>query len=266
LGSMKGRPLKLVVGYLEGATKRDAEEYARGFIERYFASPKASYWAVYRHQNGYLYELHEGGRGLSYVPRLLKAFSSTGENRVFHIATVDRVVRFGMDQGRLQCELLPEKTSVRPDNIKPAGRMRRYGMAAELAWGGSLVFAVFSSAFMAFAIMQYMALPVVAERVQAPAKVVLPLLQWNAGVLNVGDDHYVAALKFVNNAWSVDKRSRSAPPEPKQTQGGTAQPPAQPAPAAAQEAIPVATAAPAASGRATTGMVAPPPPPAGQTQ
>ncbi len=62
----------VMFGYLEGVERKDAESYARAFGRRCLKSSESCWYAVEPLWSGYLYEIHEGGPGYSFLPALAK--------------------------------------------------------------------------------------------------------------------------------------------------------------------------------------------------
>lgn len=69
-----GAPIFVMVGSLSGGTMKDAVAYARGLAETYITAPDISRIRVYDDQlnNRYIYEIAEGGPGLSIIEKLLE--------------------------------------------------------------------------------------------------------------------------------------------------------------------------------------------------
>lgn len=72
-------PVKVIIGYLPDVLERDAMEYAMGVAERNCEQSSITYFDVFKYDGGFVYEIHEGGRGKAYVPEILKIFDDSGD-------------------------------------------------------------------------------------------------------------------------------------------------------------------------------------------
>lgn len=72
-------PVKIFIGYLPDVLERDAMEYAMGVAERNCEQSSITYFDVFKYDGGFVYEIHEGGRGKAYIPEILKFFEDAGD-------------------------------------------------------------------------------------------------------------------------------------------------------------------------------------------
>ena len=72
-------PVKIMMGYLPDVLERDAMEYAMGVADRNCEQSSITYFDVFKYDGGYVYEIHEGGRGKAYTPEILKLFEESGD-------------------------------------------------------------------------------------------------------------------------------------------------------------------------------------------
>ena len=72
-------PVKIFIGYLPDVLERDAMEYAMGVAERNCEQSSITYFDVFKYDGGFVYEIHEGGRGKAYIPEILKFFEEAGD-------------------------------------------------------------------------------------------------------------------------------------------------------------------------------------------
>lgn len=72
-------PVKILIGYLPDVLERDAMEYAMGVAERNCEQSSITYFDVFKYDGGFVYEIHEGGRGKAYIPEILKFFEEAGD-------------------------------------------------------------------------------------------------------------------------------------------------------------------------------------------
>lgn len=100
----------VLIGYLEGVAKRDAEAYARSFAIRALAPAERCFYAVERLWSGYLYEVQEGGAGRSFLPDLAREVDANVGCLVL-IPSGRRVFEMSVRNGRPVGSLLPEARS-----------------------------------------------------------------------------------------------------------------------------------------------------------
>lgn len=73
-----GAPTALLFGSIAGCSAKDADAYARGLAESTLTSPAMAFIRVFfdKPNNRYVYEVHEGGPGLSIVEKVLEALAA----------------------------------------------------------------------------------------------------------------------------------------------------------------------------------------------
>jgi hypothetical protein len=205
------RPIRILMGFLPNVTARDATEFALGVAEKNFDQPGIAFYDAFSYEDGYVYEVHEGGPGRAYAPSVIRYFKSLppfapGETHAVVLPTATRSVRIERTRGGLQTVLLPESSSHAPsEDVLATVKMRpavskRTGLLVSGA-------ALFVSGFfgLLFSLMAripaYEAPPAVpVERVDYNR---LPTAQWPR-LLAVPQDRYVKALRYDNGAWRVD--------------------------------------------------------------
>ena len=108
----QGHPNTVLFGYLEGVERRDAEAYARSFARRTLATAERVWYHTESIYTGYLYEIHEGGSGLSFLPELITAFEAEPAGTVL-VPSGRRVFELTVRNGRPTGALLSEERSVK---------------------------------------------------------------------------------------------------------------------------------------------------------
>jgi hypothetical protein len=211
-GRTRERPIRILMGFLPNVTARDATEFALGVAEKNFDQPGIAFYDAFVYEDGYVYEVHEGGPGRAYAPSVIRHFKSlppfvSGEPHAVVLPTATRSVRIERTRGGLQTVLLPESSLHAPsEDILATVKMRpavskRTGLLVSGA-------ALFVSGFfgLLFALMARMptyeappAVPV--ERVDYNR---LPTAQWPR-LLAVPQDRYVKALRYDKGVWHVDE-------------------------------------------------------------
>lgn len=205
------RPIRVLMGFLPGVTARDATEFALGVAEKNFDQPGIAFYDAFAFEDGYVYEVHEGGPGKAYAPDVIRYFKTLppfapGEAHAVVLPTATRSVRIERTRGGLQTVLLPESNSQSPSEgfagttkMRPAVS-KRTGL---LVSGAALfVTGFFGLLFSLIArIPTYDAPPVVTvERVDYGK---LPLAQWPR-LASVPPTRYVKALRFEKGSWRVE--------------------------------------------------------------
>ncbi len=243
---MKGRvgaPHKAVMGWIEpGGSRKDAVEYARGYAVKHMDAPEGCWFEVLPFLGGYLWEVHELGPGLSYLPATAKVLSDPLAKGWFR--TRKRAFQVAIQDGRPSLVLLPETLSKSvmenpKGEMRPSGKMRpviRKGTRV-LAFGSSVfgAGAVFLGATYAYAFLSLAYAPEPRRLDQD----LLPHRQWSR-VERVPPNLFVESMRFKEQAWTTNIKPvmRNASGRPT---GGTANA-GQPQPAAA--ATPPRPAAP----------------------
>lgn len=238
---LKALPIRVLIGFLPEVSKKDALAYAMGVGEKNNEQVGITYYDAFAYQNGWAYEVHEGGHGFAYLPSILAYYEGLGpfqaQNRssVFiHTATktlqVDR-----MHDGLVAVQLPAGSDVPQSDIVMPGPRLRPAIPTRKLfLYVGLGFFVVGALAFTAAnlgRIQPYLPPPKPsAEKIDLNR---YPLSQWNK-LSNVREGEYVTALRFENGGWRV-VTSGSGPARP------TAPPvPAVPAPSPARPGQPAA--------------------------
>ncbi len=220
---------------------RDAQAAARAFALRKFGPNDRAWYATRKFADGHLWEVHQGGAGLSYLPGIVEGISGGDHGKVW-IPSEGRALEIVVRNGRPICALLTESRSaaVFESGIAPvpaSGRMNRViksGMPAVYAGSAALLGAVMvlgaSSLFWLYAAKVVSINPPVATDQ-------LPHRQWNL-VREAGDTRWVQRLEYANGRWNVlwrDAPRRQATAAPSETPAAVVPASATgPAPAASQ--------------------------------
>lgn len=119
-------PIRILMGYLPEVTERDARDYALGVAEKHFEQPAIAHFDAFKYENGYAYEVHEGGEGYAYLPEIIRHFKEQGaylegEKTEVLLRTGTRMVKVIRQRVGLQAVLLPESTQLEPADWQPSG-------------------------------------------------------------------------------------------------------------------------------------------------
>lgn len=102
-------PIKAALGWLEGGSRRDSVDFAKGYATKHFDAPAICWHAVMPFMGGWLWEVQEGGPGRSFLPSVAKALAEGVEQSWFRVGT--RAYSISMRDGRPFCVLLPAAES-----------------------------------------------------------------------------------------------------------------------------------------------------------
>lgn len=227
---MTARPMRLVIGFLPGASKNDAVSAAQGYIERHFEAIDISGWYIQKAgRDGYYYEVQEGGEGRAYLPSVLKLLDKH-EELVITLTERSAKIQKG-SHGEPETVLLPEGRDEPETEGLKAGPRLHPAVGDARGWlfaGGSMFIVGLLVLFMGSALhqgMQHLKETSVAARDLGPigvmvetiaGDVVTPKLDWEPPkasalptaqtdrlVAAAQNDKYVLALRYANGKWDV---------------------------------------------------------------
>lgn len=244
-GSVPGgrQATNVMFGYLEGVERRDAEAYARAFGRRCLKASETCWYSVEPLWSGFLYEIHEGGPGYSFLPDLAREMDANpggvalvpSGRRVFELT-----VRNGRPVGALLSESRSREVQSRMAVVQPADRVdgRPFGLIVP-AWApqGHVRFhAILTSrrmkrltpavplqvaaAAVAFLAGATLMLGGSAAYFWSPHRTAnarnfdiarLPHRQWDSVLSAITASSYAAKLEFKDGKWTVETL---APPDP----------------------------------------------------
>jgi hypothetical protein len=224
------RPIRAVVGWIEGVGIKDAIAYAKGFIEKRFEARDRSFYAVAPFMGGFLYEVHEGGSGLGYLPGVVDALTRNPDAKVWFPCD-NRVYQVLVRDGKPLGMLLPEEDSRKfresaPVPLEPSAKMKpavRSGAATCIV--GASILAV-GALFLASACAFYLFIDTTIQTPRSVTLANLPHHQWQRVSKPASSGDYAESLSYsVTGAgsaggWDVkwkrasqDSSKNSAPPE-----------------------------------------------------
>jgi hypothetical protein len=219
------RPLKVLIGFLPDSSEKDTYFYMLGVAQKNLDSENIGWAGLTKFENGYAYEIHEGGQGKGYLESIinhfksLPPFSAEETHRAF-IRTATRTVRVERTPNGLYSVILPESDETPQSDWLTTGKKlaplveKRTGLFVM----GAIIFMTSLVALMGGYATRYQPYTqsfVSLERVPVSK---LPHSQWNR-LTNLPPGDYVQALKFEGNEWLVQTPSNPT---------GKATPPAKP--------------------------------------
>jgi hypothetical protein len=206
-------PIQIIMGFLPEVTSRDAIEYAIGMSEKYVVQQSLAYFHATKYENGYLYEVHEGGPGKAFGPEIAKLFASKGAYRGDEVtrvtlATSARMVEITRLRLGLSAVLLPESSV----QAATEGLVPRVMMTSAIPRRTAILYAgvglLVSGVLMAtlsgvfFRLKGYSAPPAQANDVISVRN--LPHIQWERLSAQLQPGDRVKALKYENNNWRTE--------------------------------------------------------------
>lgn len=99
-------PIQLLLGWLPKVAVKDARLYVSGLADKHCQSMRDSGYLLVPFDNGWAYEVQEGGPGKAYLPAILKTFTEARKAGM----PVEEVERFVIETTtrRVQVEIQPE--------------------------------------------------------------------------------------------------------------------------------------------------------------
>lgn len=238
--STKNFPIRVLIGYLPEVTEKDALSFALGVADKHVENIENAHYDAFKFQDGFVYEVHEGGTGSAFTPSILEYFEGLGPFNAeadarMHIRTATRTVEVIRKPSQVEAVLLPESAGLQSTPEPAPGSSMRPAMNKRtgVLVAGATVF--ITGFFAAIIIGSFMRLvPADSITQPAPQKIdvnELPAGQWAARLQNVQEGKYVRALRYNKNAklkWVLETADISDPSQqpapdaagPLGTQGG----------------------------------------------
>lgn len=249
------RPIRVLMGYLPEVSARDAKEYAQGIAEKHFEQMGLVFFGAFPYDNGFVFEVHEGGEGKAFAPEILKHFEAlgpyqVGEQHTVCIQTATRVLEVQRGREGLAAILLPENSPTRGDDwltptkaLTPAMDRRDkvfYTGAAIFATG--FVAVLLSGTVFRLQLQEEPAPP----KPRVVSASTLPMSQWSR-VQALPENAYVRALRYKNGRWEAPEIQTEAvsPPSGAPVVPGAPIPVPDPGAAAVPGPVPTPTPVPA---------------------
>ena len=199
-------PIRVLIGYLEGVKREDAVSFARNYAERHFDALDISYYYVQAFDDGFLWEIHEGGNRKAFLPSVIELFDT--ENEVY-IETAERTLRLARQREGVEMLLLPESaTDEQTQGIKASAPMKPVEDQG-ISWliAGGLFFLAGLVVVTASAVVNHLIASKDVEVIERGLEYQdLPVSQINRLYEN-SPGTYIKALKYQNGEWVVERAS-----------------------------------------------------------
>ena len=265
-------PIRILMGYLPEVTERDARDYALGVAEKHFEQPAIAHFDAFKYENGYAYEVHEGGEGYAYLPEIIRHFQEQGAYREGEkvevlLRTGTRMVKVIRQRVGLQAVLLPESTQLETDDWPPSAEKLQSALNQRtgfLVAGAGFFVAGFFALIVGSLMTRYQPYDSPAPPVMTSVDYEqLPIAQWSR-VQGLPPNEFVSKLAYDHKHWLQPViQTGDAPRAPSPTGGVLLGAPASGVPALPLSGSPLAasaTPAPAPAPAVAPPAVIPPPP------
>ncbi|MEA1937913.1 MAG: hypothetical protein U9N14_02325 [Pseudomonadota bacterium] len=218
-GGEQSHPVKIVIDFLEGTTRKsEAIAFARSFIESHFEAPDSAGWYVTPYQDGYVFEVQEGGENKAYLPAIMKALDEDPSVTVVVPMSRRMLEVKRLPSGAYGAILLPEgmeSTAEHQTSVYPSGSLtpfRRNGMGLFLT--GGLIFAIatvfFLLSFLFFLLDPY-TISTPLPKATDPDR--LPIHQWDKLTKSKTKEYYVKTLISEDGRRYRIERTKTPEPE-----------------------------------------------------
>lgn len=128
-------PSMVLIGFYEGVTKKALFEISKGYVNKYFDNPYMTNYRCKKHNNGYIYEIHDGSKDYSYIDPVIKNLALNG---FCYLLTRDKTIKVMEIHGKIQSYVMPvDDVEIIGDKVQPT-KSKTYKLYTES--GGFLVF------------------------------------------------------------------------------------------------------------------------------
>lgn len=201
-------PAAIHIGFMARIDKNDAIARVQGLIRRQLVAPDIAFWSIRPIDDGYAYEIHEGGHGHALLPAIMARFAAEPDASI-HLYAGNRAVRVTAQDGKPCSFVLPESERPAADSLTQGPRMRPFAPTGRGALiTGGVLFAASAILFLASAVATTVgSQTTAAEQAALNERVTnLPSLHYpKDGSILPGQ--YVGRVQFSGGRWTVDKKS-----------------------------------------------------------
>lgn len=200
-------PAAIHIGFMARIKRSDAIARLRGLIRRQVIAPETAWWFIRAIDDGFAYEIHEGGDGRAYLPGVLERLKAESGCAV-HLRAGNRIVRVTAHDGWPRSVILQEESKELLDAIPANARMTRF----EPTSSGLLIT---SGVLLVTAAMTFMATSVAVNSVSDPGQAVeaasrtrdLPVWHWPKAA---AQGQYVTRVQLSGGHWTTQVSSGTA--------------------------------------------------------
>ncbi|MCE6959713.1 hypothetical protein LAZ40_11850 [Cereibacter sphaeroides] len=204
-------PIQVLIGWLGDTSLKDVLEHARGFAADHLETLETAWFLALPFRGGYIFEVHEGGSGMGYLPDVVEELTRDPEQVVWIPSgtALNRVLTVRITEERVYSSILTESESamVRASGQEP---LERAGRMTPLVPKGVKVLALGAS----LAAIGTVTLLVAAVHSGLVGQQPLPSRPFNGKVLphsqivqlagNIHNDRWVSRIVFEDGQWRAD--------------------------------------------------------------
>lgn len=204
-------PIQVIIGWIGESNRKDVIEHARGFAADHIETLDSAWIAVNAFRDGHIFEVHEGGSGLAYMPDIIEQLTRDPDQVVWVPSgtVLNRVLTIRIAEDQIFSTVLTEaeSTLVRGSGQEPlarTGRMVRLvpkgtgALATGIALAAVGAFTLIGAGYYASLINQQ-PLP---SRTFNPEN--LPHSQIIRLSEGIRDDRWVSRIVFEDGQWRAD--------------------------------------------------------------
>lgn len=209
-------PVQIVFGFQAVGSAKDVESIAKERCVSKLA-PDISWYAIAPFAGGHLFECHEGGSGVAYLPEVIRELSLNMAAGEVHVPSGDRLFRIAMRDGHPICLKLSEQeskialtksTTVLP---KPTGKMKPAVKSGDGFIQVGAVLMAFGTIALFASIGYYFVSTATEQMSKTVAHEQLPHRQWDS-IRRLRTDQYVSRLRYTDGRWQIDFADNPKPP------------------------------------------------------
>lgn len=203
-------PSMVLIGFYEGVTKKALFEISKGYVNKYFDNPYMTNYRCKKHNNGYIYEIHDGSKDYSYIDPVIKNLALNG---FCYLLTRDKTIKVMEIHGKIQSYVMPvDDVEIIGDKVQPT-KSKTYKLYTEsggfLVFGLSLaligVLSLFVSSILKYVILdENKDIDYNQQLIQSP-------LDYFAKLPIPTESTYTSKIVFANGAWKTILASNPMP-------------------------------------------------------
>lgn len=203
----------VIIDFLEGTVKKkEAMDYARGFIDNHYPSPQSCYIYAVPCGDVYAVEIHDGGEGHPYLPNILKTLDED-PTACTYIQNKKRILEVKLnDKGLYSSIILPEGIDSTETNIVKVStsnktKMSPYSFKVLPVLMVGLTLCALSFSFLILLSLFSVVSHKKPVRVLPTTKVEnLPIQKWSELEDSYTNEKYVEKLSFNSKRWNLAQR------------------------------------------------------------
>lgn len=220
-GNLGTPPVQVIIGWIGESSRSDVLAHARGFAEDHLETLETAWVRAEQFLGGWLFEIHEGGSGQSYLPGLVEALNRDPDQILWLPSgtALNRVLTVRIEEGQVFASILNEEESalVRASGRLPMernGRMRRLLKRGEATLAGGIVLCAIAFLVMVGTLHHARDLDRMPVPSRALSQDILPhtrILELSRGIR---EDRWVSRILFEEGRWRAEFETLEPPTLP----------------------------------------------------